>query len=172
MQAVPSQGALLVMSAPARDPLDDILRKLAACIRLLMSDKIHEVEGAEKGIQRLLKSASDKHALAARIESNGGVDENYKREVRAQIERAKEIARAFGYAEGVKAAEERFRPSGKVTFSEVAMYVQSQIYRIPPDKHEFIRKMAIYARQEYEPTQKQGKFLFDLFVQYLGGRIT
>jgi len=41
------------MSATARDPLADIVRKLAACIRLLSSDKPFEVEGAKSGIQRL-----------------------------------------------------------------------------------------------------------------------
>jgi hypothetical protein len=54
----------------------------------------------------------------------------------------------------------------------VALYAQRQIHRIPPDKHEFINKMALYAIEEFEPSPKQGKFLFDLFVQYLGGRIT
>jgi hypothetical protein len=59
---------------------------------------------------------------------------------------------------------------GKLEFNEVALFVEREINRLPPDKHEFIHKM--YARQEFEPTPKQGKFLFDLFVQYLGGRIT
>jgi hypothetical protein len=54
----------------------------------------------------------------------------------------------------------------------VALCMERQINHLPPDKHEFIHKMAVYARQGYEPTPKQGKFLFDLFVQYLGGRIT
>jgi hypothetical protein len=162
---MPVQGALLAMSATARDPLADIVRKLAACIRLLSSDKPFEVEGAKSGIQRLLNSA-DVHALADRIEG-GGLSEEYKREVRTQIERAHDA----GYAKGVKAAEARFRPDGKLEFSEVALFIERQIKRIPPDKHEFIHKMALYARQELEPSQKQGKFLFDLFVQYLGGRI-
>jgi hypothetical protein len=159
------------MNAPARDPLADIARKLAACVRLFLSDKESEAEGAILGIKRLLTNADNNtvHALADRIKD--GLDESYRQSVLAQIKRAKECAHAIGYAEGVRAAEERFRPNGKVTFSEVALYVQSQIYRIPPDKHEFINKMALYATQDIEPSQKQGKFLFDLFVQYLGGRI-
>jgi len=71
----------------------------------------------------------------------------------------------------VRAAEARFRPDGKLEFSEVALFVERKINHLPPDKHEFIRKMALYARQGIEPSPKQGKFLFDLFVQYLGGRI-
>jgi hypothetical protein len=154
------------MNAPARNPLDDIVRKLVACIRLLSSDKEFEVASAMSGIQRLLKSA-DTHALADRIEG-GGIDEKYKEAVRAQIMKAREV----GYVEGVKAAEARFRPSGKFEFNEVALCVERQINRFPPDKHEFIHKMALYAAQGFEPSPKQGKFLFDLFVQYLGGRIT
>src|SRR5262245_27958056 len=123
------------MSAPARDPLTDVVRQLVACIRLLSSDQAVEVEGAMAVIQRLLKGA-DVHALADRIES-GGVDESYKQEVIAQIRRAHEV----GYANGVKAAEARFRPNGQLTFSEVALYAQRQIHRLPPDKHEFINKM-------------------------------
>jgi hypothetical protein len=157
------------MNAPARDPLADVVRKLVACIRLMSSDKESEVEGATLGIQRLLKGADTKttRALADRLE-NGGVDENYKQEVIAQIKKAHEV----GYANGVKAAEARFRPDGQLTFSEVALSVQRQIHRIPHDKHEFINKMALYAIQEFEPSPKQGKFLFDIFIQYLGGRIT
>jgi hypothetical protein len=74
--------------------------------------------------------------------------------------------------EGVKAAEARFRPDGKLAFSEVALCMEHNINRLPSDKHEFIHKMAMYAREEFEPTPKQGRFLFDLFVQYLGGRIS
>jgi hypothetical protein len=160
------------MNAPARNPLDDIVRKLVACIRLLSSDKEFEIAGAMAGIQRLLKGAdtSTTRALADRIEGDGsgGVDEKFRDAVRAQIVKAREV----GYAEGVRAAEARFRPSGKFEFSEVALCVERQINRFPPDKHEFIHKMALYAAQGFEPSPKQGRFLFDLFLQYLGGRIT
>src|SRR5262249_60149699 len=98
----------------------------------------------------------------------GGQTEKEKRKIRGEIEGA----RAIGYAEGVRAAEARFRPDGKLEFSEVALFVERKINHLPSDKHEFIRKMALYARQDIEPSPKQGKFLFDLFVQYLGGRIT
>ena len=133
------------------------------------SNEPGDVEGAISGVQRLLKGAIDVdvHALADRIE-NGGVSEKFRQEVRAQIARAHEV----GYEKGVRAAEARFRTDGKLEFSEVALFVERQINRLPPDKHEFIHKMALYATQGFEPSPKQGKFLFDLFVQYLGGRIT
>ena len=157
------------MNAPARsNPFEDFVRKLVACLRLLASDKEFERESAIAGVQRLLKNAdiSTTNILADRIE-NGGLSEDYKRQVRD----AMGSARATAYAEGVRATEARFRPDGKVTFPEVALCMERQINRFPPDKHEFINKMAMYAIEEFEPSPKQGKFLFDLFVQYLGGRI-
>jgi hypothetical protein len=157
------------MSTAARDPLTNIAVKLAACIRLLSSDREFERESAIAGVQRLLKGADTNttRALADRIEG-GGLSEDYKQQVRDAVNNV----RATAYAEGVRAAEARFRPDGKLTFNEVALYARRQIHRIPPDKHEFINKMALYATAELEPSPKQGKFLFDLFVQYLGGRIT
>ncbi|HMF26719.1 MAG TPA: hypothetical protein VKG24_32025 [Pseudolabrys sp.] len=159
------------MSATARDPLDDILRRLASCIRMLLATDGQRT-AAILGVQRMLEGIGknnnvDFHALADRIE-NGGVSEKYREEVRAQIIKAHEV----GYEKGVRAAEARFRPDGKLEFSEVALFVERRINHLPPDKHEFIHKMAFYARQDIEPSPKQGKFLFDLFVQYLGGRIT
>jgi hypothetical protein len=142
--------------------------KLGDVIRRLSSDQDGEIIACINAILRLLESCGgDIHTLAARVE-NGGMSEKYREEVRAQIKKAHEV----GYEKGVRAAEARFRPDGKLEFSEVALVMERQINRLPPDKHEFIHKMALYARQEIEPTQKQGKFLFDLFAQYLGGRIT
>jgi hypothetical protein len=158
----------------AVDPLGPVPHKLACCIRMLLSANDYERAAGILGVERILQTVStdggvDIHALANRIEkSNGSLTDADKQKIRSEIENA----RAKGYAEGVRAAEARFRPDGKLEFSEVALFVERQINRLPPDKHEFIHKMAFYARQELEPSSKQGKFLFDLFVQYLGGRIT
>jgi hypothetical protein len=146
----------------------EVTAKLGNVIRRLSSNSDGEIVAAVHAMLRLLHSCgADIHALAERIE-NGGMSEKYREEVRAQIKKAHEV----GYERGVRAAEARFRPDGKLEFSEVALFMERQINRLPPDKHEFIHKMAFYARQELEPSPKQGKFLFDLFVQYLGGRIT
>jgi hypothetical protein len=146
----------------------EVTAKLGNVIRRLSSSSDGEIVAAVHAMLRLLHSyGADIHTLAERIE-NGGMSEKYQEEVRAQIKKAHEV----GYEKGVRAAEARFRPDGKLEFSEVALFVERQINRLPPDKHEFIHKMAFYARQELEPSPKQGKFLFDLFVQYLGGRIT
>jgi hypothetical protein len=146
----------------------EIAAKLGNVIRRLSSSSDGEIIAAVHAMLRLLHSCgADIHALAERIES-GGISEKYQEEVRSQIKKAHEV----GYEKGVRAAEARFRPDGKLEFSEVALFVERQINYLPPDKHEFVHKMAFYARQELEPSPKQGKFLFDLFVQYLGGRIT
>jgi hypothetical protein len=168
---MPAQGAVLEMSASAPDPLAPILHRLASCIRMLLATD-GQRPAAILGVQRMLEGIGknnnvDVHALAERIE-NGGVSEKYRDEVRAQIKKAHEV----GYEKGVRAAEARFRPDGKLEFSEVALFAERRINHLPPDKHEFVHKMALYARQDIEPSPKQGKFLFDLFVQYLGGRIT
>ena len=154
------------MSAP------DHLHRLASCICLLLSTSEGERTGAILAAQRVLRAISedksvDIHALAKRIENGGGLSDADRQKIKSEIENA----RAIGY-EGVRAAEARFRPDGKLEFNEVALFVERQINCLPPDRHEFIHKMAIYARQGLEPSPKQGKFLFDLFVQYLGGRIT
>jgi len=146
----------------------EITARLGNVIRRLSSNHDGEIIAAIHVILRLLASCGgDIHALAARVENGGGLTENDKKKIKSEIE----SARAIGYAEGVRAAEARFRPDGKLEFSEVALFVERKIDHLPPDKHEFIRKMALYARQGIEPSPKQGKFLFDLFVQYLGGRI-
>jgi hypothetical protein len=149
----------------------NVAAKLGRSIRMLSSNKDGDVLAAAAAILRLLASCgADIHTLAAHVENGGGggLNENDKKKIRSEIENA----RAIGYAEGVRAAEARFRPDGKLEFSEVALAMERQINRLPPDKHKFIRKMALYAREEFEPTPKQGKFLFDLFIEYLGGRIT
>jgi hypothetical protein len=146
----------------------EVTAKLGNVIRRMSSSSDGEIVAAVHAMLRLLASCgADIHTLAERIEK-GGMSEKYRDEVRAQIKKAHEV----GYEKGVRAAEARFRPDGKLEFSEVALFVEREINRLPPDKHEFIHKMAFYARQELEPSPKQGKFLFDLFVQYLGGKIT
>src|SRR5262249_3757900 len=167
---------MLDMNAPARNPLDDLMRKMVACARLLSSDR--DREGATAGIQRLLKGADTNmtNALADRIESaNGsGLTEDDKEKIRAAVENA----RAIGYAEGVKAAEAKqhgtgaFRNTdGKLEWTEVALYCQREKHRLPDRHHEFIDDMASRTVYGREPTPKQHQYLHSLFFK-LGGRIT
>src|SRR5262245_7504832 len=131
--------------------------KIAACrngrgsrvgdlIRLLSSDKDGEIVATVYALRRMLKSNGvDVHALAEHIESASGLTEEYKRQIRAEIENA----RAAGYAEGVKAAEARqygngtFRKTdGKLEWTEVALFVQREKHRLDSRYHQFIDDMA------------------------------
>jgi hypothetical protein len=165
------------------DPLAPILKRLASCIRLLLSASPGERDGAVHGVQRIMnglnqdRNGVDLHALADRIEKsgNGGrlTDED-KKGIRAAIAQA----RAEGYAEGVAATEAKehgtgaFRNTdGTLDWKEVAVYCQRQIHRLPAQHHEFINDMAARTVWDREPTEKQHKYLHSLFKK-LGGKIT
>lgn len=92
------------MSAVARDPFDNFVQKLVACIRLLASDKEFEREGALSGVQRLLKSADTNmtNALADHLK-NGGLTEAYKQQVLSAVNNA----RAAAYADGESKRQRR-----------------------------------------------------------------
>jgi hypothetical protein len=166
------------MSMAARDPITGIVHTLVACIRLLSSDKPGEVDAAIAAVQRLLKGddvRANIHALADRIENGSGLSEDDKKKICSEIERAHEV----GYEKGVRAAEARFRPDGQLGFSEVALFVARERHRLRPygtreandNRDNFLDKMEHYALQGFEPQPKQGKWLFDLFLE-LGGKIT
>ena len=166
------------MSEP--DPLGPIPRKLASCIRMLLSANDSERAAAILSIQRILQTICkdkgvDIHALADRVEkANGGLTDTDKQRIRSEIENA----RAIGYAEGVRAAEARqhgtgaFRNTdGKPEWTEVALFVQREKGRLPAKHHEFIDDMAARTVYGREPTEKQHKYLHCLFYK-LGGKVT
>src|SRR4029450_10973023 len=96
----------------------EVTARLGNVIRRLSSDHEGEIIAAMNIILRLLESCGGGiHGLAAQVE-NGGMSEKYREEVRAQIKKAHEV----GYEKGVRAAEARFRPDGKLEFSEVALF--------------------------------------------------
>jgi|SRR5215831_19867956 len=156
----------------------ELAAKLGKSIRMLASDKDGDIIAAAHAILRMLQShGTDIHALAEHIENGSGnngstVSEQFKEEVRTQMRKNRETA----YAEGVRATEARFRPDGRLGFVEVALYVARERRRLRPcatqEAHEnrenFINKMELYAIQELEPYPKQGKWLFDLFVELRG----
>jgi len=152
-----------------------ITAKLGRSIRMLSSDKDGDILAAATAILRLLASCgADIHALAAHIENGSGLSDADKRKIESEIENA----HALGYAEGVRAAQAKqhgtgaFRnTNGKLEFNEVALYVQREKHRLRPHTHEFVDKMALYAVEEFEPSKRQGRYLFDLFLE-LGGKIT
>jgi len=182
------------MSASVPDPLVPIQRRLASCVRMLLSANEGDRDNAVGGIQRTLRSAAkdrsvDLHALADRIEgaSNGaakngaagsdrfaGLTDEVKQCMRAAIDQA----HAQGFAEGVMATEAKqhgtgaFRNTdGTLEWTEVALFCQRQKHRLPERHHEFIDDMASRTVYGREPTLKQHKYLHYLFFR-LGGKIT
>jgi hypothetical protein len=162
------------------DPLGPIPRRLASCIRLLLSANDSERAAAMLGAQRILQTISkdrdiDIHAFADRIEKpSDNLSDDAKQKIRAAIEQA----HADGYAEGVRAVEAKqhstgaFRNTdGSLEWSEVALFVQRQKHRLPERHHEFIDDMASRIVWGREPTPKQHQYLHSLFFK-LGGKIT
>ena len=163
------------------DPLDPILHRLAACVRMLLSANAGERDAAINGVQRMLKTVGedksvDVHALAARIEQpSTALSDTDKKKIQAAIEQA----HAKGYAEGVKAAENKqhgadpFRSTDGPEWAKIALYVQREKNRLEVRHHEFVNDMAgrtVWADSGYEPTLKQHKYLHSLFLK-LGGKI-
>ena len=152
----------------------ELAAKLAKPIRLLASDSRGEAFAALCAIARLLEAYNQSfHALAEHVE-NGGLTEDYKQKVLAEVENA----RAIGYAEGVAAAEAKqhgtgaFRNTdGAPEWTEVALYCQRQKHRLPDKHHEFIDDMASRTAFGREPTPRQHQYLHSLFYK-LGGKIT
>jgi len=155
----------------------ELAHKLAKPIRLLASDSQAEALAALCAIARLLESHGYSfHTLADHVENaNGsGLSDAEKQRIRSEIENA----RAIGYAEGVRAAENKqhgtgaFRNTdGTLEWTEVARYVQREKDRLPSKHHEFINDMASRTVYGREPTPKQHQYLHSLFFK-LGGKIT
>jgi hypothetical protein len=161
------------MNAPAPDPFAAFARRLAGCIRRLLSDQDGEVAAALASIERMLTSGADLHALADRIETPPGLTESTKQEIRKAIE----DARAAGYAEGVRAAENRhngvdaFHTTTGAEWIRVALYVQREKHRLPVQHHQFVDDMAARTVWDREPSERQHRYLHSLFLK-LGGKIT
>ena len=151
--------------------------KLGKPIRLLASNSQGEAFAALCAIARLLQSHGYSfHTLADHVENaNGsGLSDADKQRIRSEIENA----RAIGYAEGVRAAENKqhgtgaFRNTdGTLEWTEVARYVQREKDRLPSKHQEFINDMASRTVYGREPTPKQHQYLHSLFFK-LGGKIT
>ena len=97
----------------------EVAAKLGLIIPRLSSSSDGEKVATVHAILRLLASCgTDIHALAAQVKNGGGLSDIDRQKIESEIENA----RAIGYAEGVRAAEARFRPDGKLEFSEVALF--------------------------------------------------
>jgi hypothetical protein len=141
-------------------------QRLANCLRLFVSDRDGEIIAAVHALKRTLAAAgTDIHGLANGIE-NLGKSTEVSQEQMKQIWDA-----AVQHTENRLHGGDDFRSTdGKPTWQSVALYCQRNMQRLESKHHEFINDMAartVYAR---EPTEKQHKYLFALFLK-LGGKI-
>ena len=149
------------------DVLAPIVGKLAACIRMLSSDKDGDVITAARGLVRMLERAgTDIHAFAERIaKPNGGLTD-------AEMRKLYDA----GYEAGVRAVENKQHGSGDFhnvdglpSWNEIALFCQQNNDRLRPTECQFIDDIA--SRTVWrEPTEKQAKWLRSIFYR-LGGKL-
>jgi hypothetical protein len=145
--------------------------RIGDAIRLMASDKDGERLAAVYGLERVLKSAgTDFNGLAHGIE-NFGKAEKKAAEMLAQ-ERKRIWDTAVQHTENrLHGADDFISADGKPTWQSVALYCQRNKRRLRPQTHEFVDKMAAQTVWNREPSERQHKYLFALFLQ-LGGKIT
>jgi hypothetical protein len=150
--------------------------RLGDIVRRLSSTSDGEIVAAVHAIWRLLAAyGADILGLVDHIEqAGGGLTEEFKQKVRAEIDQAYDR----GYADGVQAAESKqhgtgaFRNTdGTLEWTEVALFVQRQKHRLDLRHHDFIDDMASRTVYGREPAPKQHQYLHNLFYK-LGGKIT
>jgi len=140
--------------------------RIAAVVRLLASNSDGEVLAAVHALKRTLASAgTDINGLAYGIE-NLGKSTVVPDEIKKKIWDA-----AVRHTENRLHGGDDFRSTdGKPTWQAVALFCQRNKQRLRPRTHEFVDKMASQTVWDQEPTEKQHKYLFALFLQ-LGGKI-
>ena len=141
-------------------------QRIAMVIRLLASDKDGEILAATAALKRTLASAgTDINGLAHGIE-NLGKSTVVPDEIKKKIWDA-----AVQHTENrLHGADDFIDSSGKPTWEAVALFCQRNKHRLRPQTHEFVDKMASQTVYGREPTERQHKYLFALFLQ-LGGKI-
>jgi hypothetical protein len=148
------------------DALTPIANKLAACIRMLSSDKDGDIVNAARGLVRMLKGAgADIHALAERVENaNGG--ELTDAEMRKLYD--------AGYQAGMRAVENKHvgdfhNVDGTPSWHEIARFCQQNSDRLRPNERQFIDDVT--SRTVWrEPTERQAQWLKSIFYR-LGGKL-
>ena len=140
--------------------------KIADRVRMLASDKPGEVVAAANALKLILASVgTDMNGLAHAIENLGKNAEVSKDQMR------KVWDAAVQHTENRLHGADEFRSTdGKPTWQSVALFCQRNKHRLRPQTHEFVDKMAAQTVWNREPTERQHKYLFALFLQ-LGGKI-
>ena len=127
-------------------------QKLEKLVRLLSSDKDHEVLAAARAITRTLSAAhSDIHELAARVK---GVSEaDMQRIFDAGVQEGKDAAAAAG-----------FKSTEGPTYYEMALFCEERSGHLSGKEQGFISDMVRWCARR-EPTEKQAKWLHVLWVR-------
>ena len=140
--------------------------KVAALVRLLASDSDGEVVAAARALKRTLQSAgTDINGLAHGIENLGKNTEVSKDQMKKVWDAA--VQHTENRLHGT---DDVASTDGKPTWQSVALFCQHNKTRLRPQTHEFVDKMAAQTVYGREPTERQHKYLFALFLQ-LGGKI-
>src|SRR5215813_7591906 len=140
--------------------------KVASLVRLLASDKDGEIIAAARALKRTLESAgTDMNGLAHGIENLGKNAEVSKDQMKKIWDAAVQHTenRLHGTDDFISA-------DGKPIWEAVALFCQRNKHRLNPTTHDFVDKMAGQTVFGREPTEKQHKYLFALFLR-LGGKI-
>jgi hypothetical protein len=134
--------------------------KLEKLVRLLSSDKDHEVLAAARAIQRTLSGAgSDIHELAERIKGGKLSEADMKCIFDAGVQEGKDIA----------AAAAGFSSTEGPSYYEMAKYcVERDDGRLSAKERGFVEDMTRWCARQ-EPSEKQGRWLHVLYVR-LGRR--
>ena len=141
-------------------------QRIAAVVRLFASNSDGDKIAAVYALERVLMGAgTDFNGLAHGIE-NLGKSTVVPDEIKKKIWDA-----AVEHTENRLHGADEFRSTdGKPTWQSVALLCQRNKQRLRPQTHEFVDKMASQTVWDQEPTEKQHKYLFALFLQ-LGGKI-
>jgi hypothetical protein len=146
--------------------LTPIAGKLAKLLRMLSSNREHEVVAAAQALCRTLESTgTDIHALAAIVEHGGELNQ-------AEMRKLYDA----GYQAGARAVESKQHGNGDFhnvdgtpAWNEIALFCQQNNDRLRENERTFVNDMA--ARTVWrEPSPKQEKWLRSIFYR-LGGKI-
>jgi hypothetical protein len=134
--------------------------KLEKLVRLLSSDKDHEVLAAARAIMHTLSNTgSDIHELAERIKGDKLSEAEMQRIYDAGVQEGKDVA----------AAVAGFSSTEGPSYYEMAKYcVERDDGRLSPKERGFVEDMVLWCARR-EPSEKQGKWLHVLYVK-LGHR--
>jgi hypothetical protein len=140
--------------------------KIASIVRLLASDKDGDIIAAAHALKRTLESAgTDINGLAHGIENLGKGAEVSRDQMKKIWDQA--VQHTENRLHG---ADDFISTDGKPTWEVIALFCQRNKHRLYPSCHKFVDEMAAQTVFGKEPTERQHKYLFALFLR-LGGKI-